>query len=253
MDILTHMVSGMAVGTVVASFSEENKAKIILASAFAGALPDIDTISLWSGFDGSIGKLFDLPKGRDIYSAKYWYSHHGFMHSIVAGIVFALFFGVLGFLINRFRSFNFPVVISFFLAFLVHLIQDMPTPSATWEGIRLLFPFNVYFGGSGKVWWWNNYDIFLIALSVLFVNLLSIFMRMVFNFKAYIFTSIMFILGVSLMSYQINTRNFDFNYEGHTKKYQEYEKKSKEIQKKILGKNLFYVMEQFDNSIKIYF
>ena len=66
MDILTHTLSGVAIGTVVSSFSNRgilDKVTIVLISGFAGALPDFDAISLWSGFDSTIGSFFNLPIG----------------------------------------------------------------------------------------------------------------------------------------------------------------------------------------------
>ncbi len=253
MDILTHIVSGMAVGTIVASTTHSGKTKIILASALAGALPDIDVISLWSGFDSKIGSLFGLQKGADIYSAKLWYSHHAFMHSILAGALFAFLFGIFGFIINKFRSLNTPLMVAFFLSFALHLLQDMPTPASTWGGVRLLFPNGDYYGGTGEIWWWNNYDIFLIALGVLIINTLAILLRNIIAYKSLNFTFAMFILGACLITYQIKTRPMSFAYSGHTKNYQTYEQKSKQVQRKILGKHLFYVMERFDNALPFYF
>jgi inner membrane protein len=164
MDILTHILSGVAVGSLASSFSKSgwiDKLKIIAVSAFAAALPDFDAISLWSGFDSSFGKLFSLPaSGREIYSGKYWYSHHAFLHSIPAVILFA---GVLGFVFYLFESKimrgkdrkllgsirkNRIVLIAFVLGFLVHLLEDMPTPASTWGGVNLFWPNSSYIGGN---------------------------------------------------------------------------------------------------------
>ncbi len=253
MDILTHTISGIAVGTVVASFAQENKTKIILASAFAGALPDVDVISLWSGFDSSIGRIFDLPRGSDVYFAKYWYSHHGFMHSALAGLIFALFFGLLGFMAKRFRGFNAPIMLSFFLAFLIHLIEDMPTPASTWGGVRFLFPSSQYYGGFGEIWWWNNYDIFLIVLAVALINLFALLFGAFFRTSFFKFITSVFVIGVSLVVYQVKTRPISFSYSGHTKDYKSYEQQSMQIQKTILGKHLFILMDKFDKTLPIYF
>ena len=58
MDILTHTFSGFACGTVVASLHQGtlfDKVGIVLAGSIGGCLPDLDAISLWSGFDQYIG------------------------------------------------------------------------------------------------------------------------------------------------------------------------------------------------------
>lgn len=98
MDILTHIFSGVAAGTAVSSFSRKgfgNKLAIISLAGFGGALPDFDVISLWSKFDGTIGALFRLKHtGQEIYSSRFWYSHHGFFHSLSAGILFTLIIGI---------------------------------------------------------------------------------------------------------------------------------------------------------------
>jgi len=94
MDILSHTLSGIAVGTVAAAFvrksrnSAKKKALIILSGALAGAIPDIDAISLWSGFDNAIGSPLGLNySGREIYFGKLWYSHHGMFHSLFMGLL----------------------------------------------------------------------------------------------------------------------------------------------------------------------
>lgn len=269
MDILTHTLSGVAVGTVAASFSKAgftNKLKIVIFSGFAGALPDFDAISLWSGFDSTIGAFFNLPdSGRDIYSAKLWYSHHAFMHSVFAGILFAGLIGLLGYLIDskfmKLRPKGFVhsikrqklVLIAFLFAFVLHLLEDMPTPSSTWGGVNFFWPSGNYIGGSGDIWWWNNYDIFLIVVTVLFVNLTLPLFKKLIPIKISKLTVIVFLFGFTLAFIQIKTRNYNFAYSGYTKNYQKMEAKSKELQKKILGDKVYRLMEKFDNQLKFYF
>lgn len=269
MDILTHSLSGIAVGSVVAGFSNDglvNKLKILVIAGFAGALPDFDAISLWSGFDSTIGKLFNLShSGKDIYSAKLWYSHHAFMHSLVAGILFTGIVGISSHLFHsKFRNIKAAsfiqslkrqklILIAFIIGFVLHLLEDMPTPASTWGGINFLWPSNQYIGGSGNIWWWNNYDIFLIVVSVLFINLLiSIFGKLI-RIKVSKFALVVFILGFLLAFIQIKTRNYDFAYSGYTNNYYEMEAKSKELQKDILGDKIYRIMERFDNQLKFYF
>ena len=145
-------------------------------------MPDIDAISLWSGFDSTFGYLFGLDaSGREIYSGKFWFSHHNFFHSIAAGLMFSgLIFLLLHYIANRKSKImktmkenlapNFLYIITFFSGFIVHLLEDMPTPASAWGGVNLFWPFDGFVGGFGCIWWWNNYDIFLIILSAIIAN-----------------------------------------------------------------------------------
>ena len=261
MDILTHAISGLAVGTTVAGISQKSKIemlKIIGFSGFGAVLPDIDAISMWSKFDSTFGKLFSLGyPGRTIYSMKLWYSHHGFFHSIAAALLFAFLLGLIFYLFNKKQrnSFssalknNLPVLIGFFAGFLIHLLGDMPTPNGSWGGVRLFFPLKTYIGGSGDIWWWNNYDIFLIALAVLLMNCLVLVLQCIFKLKIGKITVLFLFMGVILCLIQIKSREFDFN--GNT--YQQCEQKSKEIQQDILGTRYYGFMLDFDKKIKINF
>ncbi|PID90641.1 MAG: hypothetical protein CSA97_01900 [Bacteroidetes bacterium] len=267
MDILTHTVSSFALGTVVASYGEQSswrRATILACSALAGAIPDIDAISLWSRFDATIGRFFHLShSGREIYSAKFWYSHHAFMHSLLAALTVALIVVVLAYSRTLFRDGvstwwrrGRVVLLSMCLAFSVHLFEDMPTPSSTWGGVRLFFPFTTYIGGTGDIWWWNNYDIFLIALGVSLINLSLLFLVKLFRsrrFKLFRFTLSLFLFAFALGFYQVKMRPYDFAYSGHTSKYQQYEEQSKAVQRKILGERLYSVMDWFDRKLPIYF
>ena len=260
MDILTHAISGLAVGTVIAGVANRKTAenlKIIAFSGFGAVLPDIDAISMWSRFDGTFGQLFDLNySGRDIYSMKLWYSHHGFFHSITAALIFAFCLGLIFYFFKRkkqkiatsFKN-NSLILLGFFAGFLIHLLQDMPTPGSSWGGVRLFFPLKIYIGGTGEIWWWNNYDIFLIALGVLLINCLILLGRNIFKWKIGKMTILVFCVGIMLSLFQIKTRKFDFN----ANNYQQCEQKSKEIQQNILGEKCYKTMENFDNKMKVNF
>ncbi len=269
MDILTHTLSGIAIGTVAASFSKrgfKEKLLIVAIAGFAAVLPDFDAISLWSGFDSTLGALFNLSHtGKEIYSAKFWYSHHAFMHSLLAGILFAGLIGLLKYLIeSRFKNLtskgfldsiqkNKLILIAFVSAFIIHLIEDMPTPASTWGGVNFFFPSKNFIGGTGDIWWWNNYDIFLIVVGVILVNLILLVIKMFVKFDVRKFTVGVFLIGFTFALIQIKTRDYDFAYSGYSKNYQEFEMQSKQIQKEVLGDKLYKVMEGFDNKLKIYF
>ncbi len=60
MDILSHSLSGVALSTVLLPFSKfgtKGKTFMLLAGASGGFLPDFDAISLWTGFDLTIGRF----------------------------------------------------------------------------------------------------------------------------------------------------------------------------------------------------
>jgi len=269
MDILIHTFSGVAAGTVAASYSSKGffgRLGIIGMGGLGGALPDFDVISLWSGFDSTIGKAFNLAhSGKEIYFSKFWYSHHGFLHSLAAGILIAFIFGFLFYLVNsKFKEFSLIsfrnelktrklLLLAFLSGFTIHLFEDMPTPASAWGGVNFFWPSKAYLGGSGDIWWWNNYDIFLIVIGVILVNTMLLIFNRFLKSKVKFLTPFIMILGIILSVYQIKNRGYDFNYAGRSSSYGEMEMKSKAIQKKILGEKTFSIMEGFDNKLKLNF
>ena len=260
MDILTHTLSGVAIGTVLSSYSDKDMKSRIWITMIAGcaaAVPDLDAISLWSKFDNTIGKVFALSqKGNEIYFSKFWYSHHGFLHSIVAGILITVIIGILIYLLKKSRILSFNqklALIGLFLGFLTHLFEDMPTPGSVWGGVNLLWPLKSYFGGTGEIWWWNNYDLLIIIFIVVCINLLILVIEHFIKFKSYKLTTIVFIFGLILCIIQIKSRGIDFNYTGFTSRFNELELKSKEVQKQILSDKFYNIMLRIDSHLPINF
>lgn len=264
MDILTHTISGLAVGTVLASFSKggiRQRVLILCFSAFGGALPDIDAISLWSRFDTTAGHWLGLQEsGEVIYSARFWYSHHGFMHSLAAAFILALCTGLFFCLKDRVigkEKIPWGVGLKnrwflwggFLGGYIIHLLEDMVTPGGDWEGIRFFFPLNIYVGGTGDVWWWNNYDIFLIVLTILLLNLILLFSLRSFRRRMWRYTSLIFFAGFVIVMIQIKSGNYDFN----KGEYAQNEQESLKIQQQRLSKGIYNRMVKFDKWLKIYF
>lgn len=263
MDIFTHTLSGLAAGSCLVFCAKRGwreKGGIFLLSALGGALPDIDAISLWSRFDGTIGKLLGLSHpGKVIYSEKFWYSHHGFMHSLTAAVLFTFFLSLLFYFFTpkkeknklspgkRFFR-NGWMLLGFICGYLIHLLEDMVTPGGPWGGIRLLFPSEIYLGGTGDIWWWNNYDLFLIVCFVLILNLIFLFIS---NFRKINIKIplLIFLTGCLFMVIQIKTRGYDFNSRSSTTS----EKESRRIQRELLGDPLYTPMEQLDRKLIIPF
>ncbi len=266
MDILSHTFSGMAVGTVAMQFCKggiKEKSTVLFLSTLGGFIPDLDAFSMWSGFDETVGSFFNLSKsGREIYHSKVWYGHHAFNHSLLAATLYSCIISLVVVLKNRsVKPINIlkrkaPLILGFFFGFMIHVFEDMPTPEFAWGGVALLFPSTNYTGGTGYIWWWNNYDLFLIILSVVFLNLITTLIGKLMKVRMHKVCAMIFALGMSTYLYQMNTRPFDFQYsgfKGHGNVWSTYEKESKEIQKEILGEYLFGIMTDFDNSIPFYF
>jgi len=230
-----------------------NKFVTVFFGGLGGCLPDIDTISLWSGFDHYFGNFLHLQdSGRDIYFGKAWYSHHAFFHSIAA-IIFYLI--VLEWFYKLFswkfkNSYPNKIFLSFAFAFgyFMHLLEDMPTPGGSWGGINLFWPLQNYTGGTGQIWWWNNYDIFLLIFAALVVNIAVLLLSFRFQINKFS-TVIIGFLGLILVFFQIQSKSDNFNAPVFPSKAE----RSLEIQKDILGDELYNFMVKFDKSVKMHF
>ncbi|MDU1889546.1 MAG: metal-dependent hydrolase [Dysgonomonas sp.] len=264
MDILTHALSGVAVATCASAFVPAKpwrRAKILFAGALGGFWPDIDAVSMWSRFDSTIGRLFHLSHtGREIYSAKFWYSHHAFFHSLVASILFAALLLLFIYIIRRKKATSFIQFIKshliYFVAFILgywaHLAGDLPTPSSSWGGVALLWPSKEYIGGFGSIWWWNNYDIFLLIVLCIAINLIAPALSKYMQKHRKTFTFAVLTLTLTLILIQVNTRQYNYAYT-RSGKYAEMEANSKKEQERILGKRLYRYMDRFDRMLIIHF
>lgn len=267
MDILIHTLSGATTAAFISTFSKSSsrttKLFLVLLGGFAGALPDIDAISLWSKFDATIGKALHLShSGTEIYFGKFWYSHHGFFHSFFAAALFALIYISI-------RKWAFKTMLwkeyvksaqtqlvfaIFFFSYCSHLLGDLPTPGAVWGGIRLFFPFEMYIGGYGATWWWNNYDVFLSLSIATFFFILIIVLENRFYKNDYLKFSVgLYVVCVSFCIYFVTNRKISYAYTGNTSRYTYYERCSKIEQYDQLGKWLYLKMTKFDNKLPLYF
>nr|WP_321412019.1 metal-dependent hydrolase [uncultured Carboxylicivirga sp.] len=252
MDILTHGLTGMALSTAVAaqtSSSWKGKLWIGIAGGFGGILPDVDVISKWGGFDTTFGKWFNLQQsGHEIFWDTHWYSHHVFTHSVVGSLFFILIgsliymayakaFGITS--LNRLVWYS----IAFFMGYMGHLTEDMITPGGSWDGIAFFWPSAHFTGGWGKVWWWNNYDLFLIVVAALTINTGLIITR----YKTALLTKITILAAILLFTIQIERRNHNFNLSENK------EELSKELQKQYLGETIFKIMQKADDIIPVAF
>lgn len=253
MDLITHGLSGLAAAGCVAAFADKpfkNKLKIGIAGLLGGILPDIDVISRWKHFDGTFGKLFGLTQsGRDIFFDTHWYSHHVFTHSIIGSFFFTLLGIGLVLMIKRIRGkalqvhWSYPV--AFILGFHAHLFEDMITPPGPWQGIAYFWPGTNFSGGWNKIWWWNNYDLFLIVCAVLTINWTSVLISK----KARIINSVTLLVGIALFAVQVERHAAD----RPTIATKNNEEASKLMQKKYLGETIYSLMERLDDKIPIAF
>lgn len=265
MDILTHAISGTAMATCTSTFVKTTplrRAKILLVGTLGGMLPDFDAISLWSQFDRTFGKLFHLShKGKEIYSMKLWYSHHAFLHSFLASVFFgAILMAIMYLLFFRkktdikskqiFTRTHIIYFVTFVLGYWAHLAGDLPTPASAWGGIALWWPSDTYVGGLGKIWWWNNYDIFLLILTCIFIILMVPLLSKFLKKYARLFSVTILSITFCLIMIQINSRKYDYSTPGQ---YAQKEQASQKEQERILGKRVYRVMVSFDSKLKFYF
>jgi inner membrane protein len=268
MDIITHALSGVALSTVWAAFSEKpiwKKGIIICCGAIGGIFPDIDAISLWSKFDQIVKPFFHLTQtGREIYFGNYWYSHHNFMHSLFSAFLFTMIMALLFYCWERYGTKNLQLkrmilqkstyLAAFFGGYVMHLFGDLPTPGHTWGGIKLLWPSHIPFGGTGQIWWWNNYDLFLLIIGCCTINIGFIVVSHIYKRPVIkLLPALLFFVTFGMVLYQIQHRPVNFAYNGYTKHFDEYEQKSLTIQKAILGKQLYAYMVSLDHHLKIVF
>ena len=175
------------------------------------------------------------------------------MHSLAA----LIFLGVIYFLLricsrpagSVFSGYHLYSVLGFSFGYLMHLLEDLPTPSGSWGGINLFWPLTKYYGGTGEIWWWNNYDIFLIVVTVCLINAVLMLLPNQFNKVKRLLPICVLVCGITLSVFQIKSRNFDFNASSFTEK----EHISLEKQKLILGNRLFDVMRLVDKAVMLNF
>jgi inner membrane protein len=260
MDILTHILSGTAAATVAASLSGKDisrKGVIVVLGAVGAVLPDLDTVSRWSGFDGTVGKWLGTGEnGRDIYFANHWYSHHNAAHSILAALLAALALAGVMYLWHRLfakKKKGGPAYlkgvavygVALFLGYLMHLLGDLPTPPSTWGGIKLFWPLGVTVGGWGRIWWWNNYDLFLIIYVCCLVNVVALLACRPKGRCMKVLPAVVFALALFAAVYQIDHRPVSFA--SDTKKsHEQLEADSLRVQKGILGNTLYGLMRDMD-------
>lgn len=268
MDILIHTFSGIAVASTIAHLvpaEEKRSLSIIGIGALGGALPDFDAISLWSKFDDTIGTWLQLAdNGRNIYFNTFPYSHHGAMHSLVFPLLLVTLVWLFSALVSRVRGRSVSTlsskwkrnkwhIITFVAAYFLHVLEDLPTPGSVWGGVNLWWPTDTWVGGYGYIWWWNNYDLFLIICGIIALNVMLLVIRKMSKRSLSKMALVVFFAGISLGVKQIATRGYDFDYEGFSTDYSTMEQKSKDVQREILGETVYFWMEEFDNHVPLNF
>ena len=139
--------------------------------------------------------------------------------------------------------------LTFGVSYLMHLLGDMTAPAGAWGGIRFFFPMEVYIGGWGMTWWWNNYDLTLVLGFVVVLNLCLIaWIPPLKKGMRYLPLSVC-LFAFLLISWQLNTRDYDFNINGYASR----EKASHHIQREILGKDLHSFMANIDSKLPFYY
>jgi inner membrane protein len=268
MDIFTHTLSGMAAASAVAALSSrslKDKFLMISCGAAGAMLPDLDAVTRWPDFDAVIGNALGLCQtGRNIYYGRHWYSHHNFIHSLAAAAIFTLAGALIGYLYCRRRSrcssasafilSTSGFLLSFFFGYIMHLLGDLPTPDAAWNGIRLFWPLPPFVGGFGYIWWWNNYDIFLIFLVGGAINvILMVVNRFIQARPLRYIPALLFLCMFCTAMFQITHRPTSFASAGNPAGHADKERQSLTAQKDILGERLYGIMNALDRKIPIPF
>jgi len=264
MDIVTQIVIGLCVATVVAGICycrPAQQIKIILMGGLGSLLPEIDSLTSWEYFDQTIGAWLGFSQtGAQIYFGDSWLGHQGFFHSLLALVFFTgLFWWMASFLYARIMraapniwsagGYLRPYFVAFALGFAFHLIADLFTPSGAWGGLRLFFPFEVRVGGWGYLWWWNNYDIFLILIGALVINIISQISFSKLSTAGRYMSLAIFSCSILLIGIQIANRDINFNEADYLSR----EKASHTLQQKMLPPGLYHTMKSFDNGMPVYF
>ncbi|MEM9983536.1 MAG: metal-dependent hydrolase, partial [Bacteroidota bacterium] len=252
------------IGTVVAGLSlvrPAQKVKIVLAGALGGVWADIDGLSLWAGFDRFIGTPLGLSEsGFEIYFGTHWYSHQSFFHSILGLLVVTGLFWYLSSLLyahglkrarrwTQAAEYLAPYFYAFAGGYALHLIGDLFTPAGNWGGIRLLYPLDQYVGGWGMVWWWNNYDIFLLLCLALVFNVFSLVAFSMLSKAGKWLPSVIYACCFLLVGFQFHYRNYDFNHQGYLPR----EAASHDFQKQVLSEPIYDAMVNLDRKLPVYF
>jgi inner membrane protein len=268
MDIFTHALSGITAAAAAAAISSRplrDKLLMIGCGAAGAMLPDLDAITLWPDFDAVIGKALGLSQsGRGIYYGRHWYSHHNFMHSLAAAAMLTLAIALIGYLYYRwhtrnrsasaYRSAAVGFLLSFFSGYVLHLMGDLPTPDAIWNGIKLFWPLRTPVGGFGYIWWWNNYDIFLIflvggTLNVALIGADHLFKKRLLRH----IPMLIFLCMICAVLFQITHRPTSYSSEGYPAGHADKERQSLVTQRQILGKRLYGIMTALDRKIPVPF
>lgn len=263
MDVITQTLGGLCVASGIAGMCRcrpAQRVKIILMGAIGGAFPDLDTMTIWPSFDQTLGKWLGVENSVDLYFGHEWLSHQGFFHSLLGAILFTLLLWyVSGWLyakgmrqapsIPSAMGYLAPYFLAFSSAYVLHLIGDLFTPAGPWGGIRLFYPLDVYVGGLGTVWWWNNYDIVLILVLGLIINIGCLLTFSMLSTAGKYAPIAIFTSCVLLCGYQFSNRNFDFNQPGYTPR----EAASHHIQTQILAPDVYHFMVKVDHELPVYF
>jgi inner membrane protein len=127
----------------------------------------------------------------------------------------------------------------------------MPTPDNIWGGVRLFFPFEVYIGGWNYIWWWNNYDLFLIILLTATLAIILLYIPHSFRFKK-ITTSGILCIGIGMYCFQVHQRPV-FIFDSTSSQYPKNEANSLLVQQSLLPPYLYQTMKKLDEHLPLYF
>jgi hypothetical protein len=163
--ILSHFGTGFCVGAGIAAIGGRARFDVSLWMGLGAVLPDLDGLTVF----------FD----HKVYYSRYWFSHHGALHSPVVAATAVLLSQLLVLPMRGLEgSSRWRVPVFVLIGWLIHLLEDLPCPAGPWGGLPLLWPISSQrFGGWTHIWWLNEYLIAVLGLGALLAGLGLAFAR----------------------------------------------------------------------------
>ncbi len=165
MDLVSHVSSGICCGAAWTSLAHRPRMREPLLLALGVLLPDMDGATV----------LFN----HQVYYSQDWYSHHGVLHSPLGAALILSGACLVSRALGAGRRLAPGTAAWILFGWLLHLVEDLPSPGEPWGGLPLLWPFSGRrFGGWAHIWWLNEYLVLLLCSGALLAILGVLLARM---------------------------------------------------------------------------
>lgn len=165
MDIISHIL----IGKIISFFARKTKRASLWAMSFS-FLPDLFQLPAYVYLGYINNRMFLIPKNIDWEHTRDLYP---LLHAFTWEIPHSIFFLLLV---------VFPVVLYFklpkitFLAYLLHLVIDIPTHAGEWA-VKPFYPINYSISGFTNAWAWPVWLLVLSWIVLLTIIILSVFIK----------------------------------------------------------------------------